>query len=155
VPIYRAHRRFIGPRWMFRSPNEFVKTSLSALLTLACPQLFHTPEPPPCVAQSESSPFLHHSRCATRGTESGIINTGSEAFFNVDVSRVRHCGSGPLPINSESAPPLPPTVFFLAVSRALSKSSSADCQKASLPDDSLCKRGVSHSICVIQKKAHS
>jgi hypothetical protein len=23
--MYRAHRRFIGPRWLFRFPNDFVK----------------------------------------------------------------------------------------------------------------------------------
>ena len=34
---------------------------------------------------------------------------------------------------SEAASPLPLTVFFLAVSQALSKSIRADCKKASLP----------------------
>jgi len=26
VPIYRAHRRLIGPPWMFHYPDDFVKT---------------------------------------------------------------------------------------------------------------------------------
>ncbi len=39
---------------------------------------------------------------------------GSEAFFNVDVSRVRRSGSGQLSLNNEAAPPLPPTAFCFA-----------------------------------------
>ena len=53
--------------------------------------------------------------------------------MNVDLSRVRRSGSRQLPINSEVAPPLPTTVFFLAVSQPLSKSICADCTKASIP----------------------
>ena len=30
MPIYRAHRRLIGPAWMFRSPMYFVKTHYGA-----------------------------------------------------------------------------------------------------------------------------
>jgi len=40
-----------------------------------------------------------------------------------------------LPISTEAAPPLSPTVFFLAVSQALSKSIRADCKKAWFPAD--------------------
>jgi len=57
-------------------------------------------------------------------------STVSEAFFRVDVSRVRRSASRQLPISTEAAPPLSPAVFFLAVSQALSKSMRADCKKA-------------------------
>jgi hypothetical protein len=46
---------------------------------------------------------------------------------------VRCSGSRQLFINTEAAPQLPLTVFFLAVSQALSKFIRADCNKASLP----------------------
>jgi len=62
-----------------------------------------------------------------------ISCTGSEAFFRIDASRVRRSGSRQLSINSEAAPALPLTVFFLVVSQALSKSICTDCKKASLP----------------------
>ena len=66
-------------------------------------------------------------------TEIVSTRSGSEAFFHVDVSRVRRSASRQLPISTEAAPPLSPTVFFLAVPRALSKSIRADCKKARLP----------------------
>ena len=68
-----------------------------------------------------------------RKTETQPGQAGSEAFFNVDLSRVRRSGSRQLPINSEAAPPLPPTVFFLAVSQTLSKSICATCSKSFTP----------------------
>src|SRR5947209_6362327 len=74
-------------------------------------------------------------------------STGSEAFLTFDVSRVRRSGSRQLLINSEATPPLPLTVFFLAVSQALSKSSCADCQKASLPE-------ADTSVPVYRSKTH-
>ena len=61
------------------------------------------------------------------------VGTGSQAFIRIDASSVRRSDSRQLPINSEAAPVLPLTVFFLAVSQALSKSNCADCKKASLP----------------------
>jgi len=40
VPIYRAHRRFIGLPWMFRYPGYFVKTHDRPTLDLPLSQLF-------------------------------------------------------------------------------------------------------------------
>jgi len=85
--------------------------------------------------------FGNSQWCPSRLGQEAMIS-GSEAYFNVDVSRVRHSGSRQLPINSEAAPPLPLTVFFLAGSHVLSKSIHADCKKASLPGFAL-KQGVS------------
>jgi len=45
--------------------------------------------------------------------ETRTVAPGSEAFFHVDVSRVRRSASRQLPISTEAAPPLSPTVFFL------------------------------------------
>ncbi len=67
--------------------------------------------------------------------KTGMVGTrsGSEAFFNVGVSRVRRSGSRKLYIISDAASPLPLTVFFQADSQALSKSICADCKKSFTP----------------------
>jgi hypothetical protein len=65
--------------------------------------------------------------------ERRAVAPGSQAFFNIDVSRVRRNGSRQLRTKREATPPLPLNVFFLAVPQALSKFSCADYQKASLP----------------------